>query len=126
MAGEMVGDIGPRHFIALGRLTCHDNNFSCFGPYNKWHRIGHGTRRTPAAVPAHHDAIKLQTGSLNIGNDEHGPTRVEQRCLDDEPLKCRLVRLRLTDDGQIEPSHNVGENIVWALATGTSTMRDSA
>src|SRR6516162_2082407 len=44
---------------------------------NGRHRIGHGTGGTPAAIPAHHDAFERQTASLNIRNDEHGPTGVE-------------------------------------------------
>jgi hypothetical protein len=83
-------------------------------------------RRTPAAVPGYEDAIKRQALSLNIRNDEHGPAGVEERCLDEEPLERRRVRLRLTHDRQIEPPRDLGENVAGALATGTSSMWDLA
>jgi hypothetical protein len=47
---------------------------------------------------------------LNVGNDEHGPAGVEERRLDDQPIKGGLLRLRLTKDRQVEPARKTGEN----------------
>jgi len=110
----MAGNVRPGHFLALCWLTGHHHNFGNLGSDKQRHGVGHGPGSTPATVPADHYPIKLQTDSLNIRHNERGPTRVEQRRLDDEPLKCRLVGLRLTHDRQIEPSRNVGEKFVGA------------
>jgi hypothetical protein len=111
VAGEMVGDIRPGHFVALCRLAGHGQDFDRLGAHQQRHGIGHGARRTPAAVPGYEDAIERQALSLNIRNDEHGPAGVEERRLDEEPLERGRVRLRLTHDRQIEPPRDLGENV---------------
>src|SRR6516164_2701706 len=111
MAGKMERDLRPRHLLALYRFAADDDDFGSFGSDKQGHGVAHGASRTPAAVPGHHYAIKLQAGSLNIWNDEHGPTRVEESSLDDEPFKRRLVRFRLAHDSHIEPPCNFGESV---------------
>ena len=59
------------------------------------------------------------------GNDQHGPAGVEERRLDDQPIKGGLLRLRLTKDRQVEPARKTGEN-PGAVATAVSSICASA
>ena len=110
MTRQMVGDVGAGHFIALGRLARDGDNFDERAASEERQGVGGSTRRATAAIPAQQDAIKLELRSLNVRNDQHLPAGVEERRLDDQPIKGGLLRLRLTKDRQVEPARKTGEN----------------
>jgi hypothetical protein len=67
MTRKMMGNIGTRHLIALGRLICHHHDFNHVAQPDERQGVGRGPRRAAAAVPAQHDAIECEAGSLNVG-----------------------------------------------------------
>ena len=77
MASKVFPDISTRHFITLYRLARHYDYVDRVGASEERHGIPDGTCRSTAAIPAHHDAIELEAGLLNVGDDEHRPPGLE-------------------------------------------------
>jgi hypothetical protein len=68
--------------------------------------------------------IELENDFLNVGNDEHRPTRLEERRFDDKLIKCRLIRLRLPEDQQKRAARAASSNLpTAALAAFSFSMR---
>ena len=72
MPGQVLGDIRAYDFIAaFNRVDGHDLDRASVARQRE--RIGHGAGGITAAIPAHHDTVKLDAGLLDIGHDQDRP-----------------------------------------------------
>src|SRR5450830_1123102 len=111
MARKMLSDIYPRQFSILCRTSYHRKYFDHLGAFKHRHRITDGASRGSTSVPTDHNAIKYCALRLNVRHDDHGTPSFEQCSLDDRYFLLRLVRLGLTDHGEVEAASKSTERI---------------
>src|ERR1039457_44068 len=111
MARKMLSDIDPRQFSILCRTSYHRKYFDHLGAFKHRHRITDGASRGLTSVPTDHNTIKFCALHLNVRHDDHGTPRFEQCSLDDRYFLLRLVRLGLTDHGEVEATSKSTERI---------------
>ena len=56
MTRKMLGDVGAGHFIALGRLACHDHDFNQLGASQNG--IASAAARAALRLPSQHSMTR--------------------------------------------------------------------
>src|SRR5450631_4184080 len=111
MARKMSSNIGPRQFSMLRRTSYCRKYFDHLSAFKHGHCITDGASGGSTFVPTDHNAIKFCALRLNVRHDDHGTPRFEQCSLDDRYFLLLLVRLGLTDHGDVEAASKSTERI---------------
>src|SRR5215212_9297854 len=78
VAGEVLHNIGALDFVRVVLNGADGRHIDLLGTYKKGHGIVDRACGIAAAIPADHDAVKLDAGTLNIGYNQNRPSGIEQ------------------------------------------------
>src|SRR5215831_13727681 len=109
VAGEMFAKIGSGQFIHFAASARYHNDFDKLSALKEGQRIRDGAGGAAAAVPAHQDAIKLESFLLDIRHDDHRAAGFEQSSFDQEVVRQRPLGIHLADNLKNETPGNAPE-----------------
>src|SRR4029079_14395674 len=87
VARKVLSNVSARHFVAFGAVASHDHDFNQLSAPNEGHSVAGSARCAGAAITGQSAEIYVETRSLNVGDDQHGPAGIEESRLDHEPVE---------------------------------------
>ena len=107
---------GISSFLPL--LARDHDDLDLLGLVQERHGVGDGAGGGAAAVPAHHDAVELQAGFLNVRHEDHRPAGFEQHAFVHHFVRHSFVPLGLPDHDQVEAAAQAAELVGGAGDAG--------